>query len=169
MIIKTVYYNYFPSFLQVRIFSIDYWLKIIKVQFFWEGHKNVRNLPYGFEICWVKVKTMRTIAQIFVAFSEKLNFTTKGARQSYVMLNLTFFAKRNKNQKLWLIISWIGISILFFGQTYRKKELQWNMWRKYFVLWGLIVPLMFETCLSQEGNFSLDSPRGSKLFKRISK
>ena len=72
MIIKTVYYNYFPSFLQVRIFSIDYWLKIIKVQFFWEGYKNVRNLPDGFEICLVKVKTMRTIAQIFVAFSEKV-------------------------------------------------------------------------------------------------
>ena len=32
-----------------------------KVQFFWEGHKNLR-------------KTMRTIGQIFVAFLEKLNF-----------------------------------------------------------------------------------------------
>ena len=32
----------------------------------------MRNCPYGFEI--YLVKTMRTIAQIFVAFSEKLNF-----------------------------------------------------------------------------------------------
>ena len=41
-----------------------------KVQLFWEGHKNVRNRPYGFEIYLVNVKTIRTIAQIFVAFSE---------------------------------------------------------------------------------------------------
>ena len=45
-----------------------------KVQLFWEGHKNVRNRPYSFEIYLVNVKTIRTIAQIFVAFSEKLNF-----------------------------------------------------------------------------------------------
>ena len=47
-----------------------------KVQLFWEGHKNGCNRPYGFEIYLVNVKTLRTIAQIFVAFSEKLNFTT---------------------------------------------------------------------------------------------
>ena len=34
----------------------------------------MRNRPYGFDIYLVHVKTMRTIAQIFVAFSEKLNF-----------------------------------------------------------------------------------------------
>ena len=34
----------------------------------------MRNRPYGFEIYLVNVKTIRTIAQIFVAFSEKLNF-----------------------------------------------------------------------------------------------
>ena len=45
-----------------------------KVQLFWEGHKNVRNRPYDFEIYLVNVKTIRMIAQIFVAFSEKLNF-----------------------------------------------------------------------------------------------
>ena len=48
--------------------------QIGKVQIFWEGHKNVRNRSYGFEIYLVNVKTIRTIAQIFVAFSEKLNF-----------------------------------------------------------------------------------------------
>ena len=32
------------------------------------------NRPYGFEIYLVNIKTMRMIAQIFVAFSEKLNF-----------------------------------------------------------------------------------------------
>ena len=46
----------------------------IKVQLSWEGHKNVRNRPYGFKIHYVNVKTMRMIVQIFVAFSEKLNF-----------------------------------------------------------------------------------------------
>ena len=46
-----------------------------KVQLFWEGHKNVRKRPYGFEIYLLNFKTIRTIAQIFVAFSEKLNFT----------------------------------------------------------------------------------------------
>ena len=44
-----------------------------KVQLFWEGHKNLHNLPHGFEIYLVNVKTMRKIAQIFVT-SEKLNF-----------------------------------------------------------------------------------------------
>ena len=34
----------------------------------------MRNHPYGLEIYLVNVKTMRTIAQIFVAFLEKLNF-----------------------------------------------------------------------------------------------
>ena len=45
-----------------------------EVQLFWEGHENVRNCPYGFEIYLVNVKTIRTIVQIFVAFSEKVNF-----------------------------------------------------------------------------------------------
>ena len=35
----------------------------------------MRNCSYGFEIYLVNVKTIRTIAHIFVAFSEKLNFT----------------------------------------------------------------------------------------------
>ena len=59
----------------------------IKVQLFWEGHKNVRNRPYGFEIYLVYVKTIRTIAKIFVAFSEKLNFNSK----SVVQLNKVLF------------------------------------------------------------------------------
>ena len=45
-----------------------------KVQLFWEGHKNLLNLPHGFDIYLVNVKTMRKITQIFVAFSEKVNF-----------------------------------------------------------------------------------------------
>ena len=44
---------------------------VFKVQLFWEDHKNVCNRPYGFEIYLENVKTMRTIAQIFVAFLRK--------------------------------------------------------------------------------------------------
>ena len=43
-----------------------------KVQLFWVGHLNVPKRPYGLKIYLRNVKTMRTIAQIFVAFSEKL-------------------------------------------------------------------------------------------------
>ena len=42
-----------------------------------EDHKNVRNLPYGFDIYLINVKIIRQISQIFVAFSEKLNFNFK--------------------------------------------------------------------------------------------
>ena len=46
-----------------------------KVQLFWEGLKSLRHYGYyGFDIYLVNVKTMRWMAQIFVAFSEKLNF-----------------------------------------------------------------------------------------------
>ena len=59
-----------------------------KYQLFWEGHKNLYNLPHGFEIYLVNVKTIRQIAQIFTAFSEKLNFTTYAAisASSYVLI-----------------------------------------------------------------------------------
>ena len=36
----------------------------------------MRHPPYGFDIYLVNVKTIRRMAQIFVAFSEKLNFIT---------------------------------------------------------------------------------------------
>ena len=39
-----------------------------------ELYKNFRHPPYGFDIYLVNVKTIRRMAQIFVAFSEKLNF-----------------------------------------------------------------------------------------------
>ena len=46
---------------------------MLKVQLFWEGHKNVCNCPDGFVIYLGNVKTIRTIVQNFVVFSEKLN------------------------------------------------------------------------------------------------
>ena len=47
---------------------------ILKFSFSEKATKNLRILPYGFEIYTVNVKTIRQIAKIFVAFSEKLNF-----------------------------------------------------------------------------------------------
>ena len=48
------------------------------------GHKNVRNRPYGFEIYLVNVKTMRTTAQIFLAFSEKRNCNVNWSNQKKI-------------------------------------------------------------------------------------
>ena len=46
----------------------------VKVQLFGEGHQNLCNLPHSLDIYLINVQTMRKIAQIFVAFSEKLSF-----------------------------------------------------------------------------------------------
>ena len=54
----------------------------------------MHNRPYGFEIYLVNVKTIRTIAQIFVAFSEKLNFTASTAqiaqREEFMIQNVAY-------------------------------------------------------------------------------
>ena len=49
----------------------------------------MRNHPYGFEIYLVYIKTIRTIVQIFVAFSEKLNiiFKCKNVDSDYTLKN----------------------------------------------------------------------------------
>ena len=43
------------------------------VQVFWKGHKNLKNLP----LLLSNVKTSGRFIQIFVAFSENLNFKLK--------------------------------------------------------------------------------------------
>ena len=51
---------------------------LLKVRTFWETHKIWKSLPHGFDklaVYLVNVKTMKKIAQIFVAFAEKLKFT----------------------------------------------------------------------------------------------
>ena len=50
------------------------YLVYCKVQIFLEGRKNLRNLLHGFDIYLVNVKTMKKIAQIFMAFSKKLYY-----------------------------------------------------------------------------------------------
>ena len=60
---------------------------VVKFSFSEKATKNVRNRPYGFEIYLVYLKTMRTIAQIFVAFAEKLNFTAVRQYSSTLVCN----------------------------------------------------------------------------------
>ena len=51
----------------------------------------MHNRPYGFEIYLVNVKTIRTIAHIFVIFSEKLNFKEKIDKEDLKIGNLSMF------------------------------------------------------------------------------
>ena len=55
----------------------------------------MRNRPYGFEIYLVNVKTIKTIAQIFVAFSEKLNFTDNMTTKKRGFLQLRAASKNH--------------------------------------------------------------------------
>ena len=85
-----IFWNYFLDVFQKWFSTLNvlcvwkfYMLKCntqaCKVQLFWEGHKNLNNLPHGFEIYLVNIKPLWTNAQIFVVFSEKLNFTRSKA------------------------------------------------------------------------------------------
>ena len=72
-----------------------------KVQIFWEGHENVLNRPYCFDVYEVNFKTINPYpAHIFVAFSEKLNFMwsfsfkgATGVKNKCVKLSCLFFKK----------------------------------------------------------------------------
>ena len=84
------------------------WTVWVKVRTFWEAHLIWKNLPhvrnpYGFVIYLVNVKTMRTIAQIFVAFSEKLNFK-----------ELIFF----RDEKKWVLTK----CFVFFRRTSENRR-----------------------------------------------
>ena len=46
-----------PERMQLRNFPVRFVLPFDKVQLFWQGHKNVRNRPDGFDIYLVNVKT----------------------------------------------------------------------------------------------------------------
>ena len=59
------------------ISHFEMWLRLVKVQIFWEGHKLEKNLPL---IIWrysVVSNVKWKIFSNFVAFSEYLNFTPK--------------------------------------------------------------------------------------------
>ena len=59
----------------------------VKVPLLRERHKNLRNLPHGFDIYLVNIKTIIKIAQVFVAFSEKLNFNSHNYIKSHNLHN----------------------------------------------------------------------------------
>ena len=48
----------------------------------------MNNLPHGLDIYLVNVQTMRKIAQIFVPFTEKLNFTIAPKNSSKLLNGL---------------------------------------------------------------------------------
>ena len=70
----------------------------------------MRNRPYGFEIYLVNVKNMRTIAQIFLAFSEKLNLNSSSRNltiktqhinlSTYLLCTYFNYKNRGENDKL---------------------------------------------------------------------
>ena len=45
-----ILYHIFIVVQYLNYLQISTDIKRVKVQFFWEGHKNLRNLPYGFDI-----------------------------------------------------------------------------------------------------------------------
>ena len=53
----------------------------------------MRDLPYGFDTYLINVKTIRKIAQIFVAFSEKLNFTKESSLLDNIPHTVNFATK----------------------------------------------------------------------------
>ena len=119
------------------------------------------NRPYGFEwnllnLCpkpWGRLRKFWWPSQKNWTLKEKVQNSLRNAEPNL------FAKKETKTDVIMIdnIVDWC-FDLVFWANLSQKK-LQWNMWRKYFVLWGLIVPLMFETCLSREGNFSLDSPK----------
>ena len=79
-----------------------------KVQIFWEGHKNLHYLSYGFKVYLVNF--IRQIVQIFVAFSEKLNFNAASKNIYLSTSNKTLYlcflhhiviAEQNEIKRCW--------------------------------------------------------------------
>ena len=64
---------------------------VCKVQLLCEGHKNVRNRPYGFEIYLVNVKTIRTISQIFCGLLRKAELYEKEQIVKRLKINVCHF------------------------------------------------------------------------------
>ena len=88
----------------------------------------MRNRPYGFEIYLVNVKTIRTIAQIFVAFSEKLNFINPqvvSGLEMFTHLNSFLLIFQNllivlKKASLWLPS--VKSTLQMVGYTFSKPR-----------------------------------------------
>ena len=66
----------------------------------------MHNRPYGFEILLVNVKTMRTIMQFFVAFSEKLDFNPKIDTPQTKSCQFTLSLKNSKEKFSFVAKRW---------------------------------------------------------------
>ena len=97
-------------------------LLFCKDQLFREGHKNLLNLPHGLNVCLVNVQTMRKIVQIFVPFSEKLNFNVVDLNNVHFWQNLEGVSKLLSLTK----VRFITISSQFFAylKIFYKTEIQ---------------------------------------------
>jgi hypothetical protein len=62
----------------------------VKVPISQDDHKTLHNLPRGFDTYLVDIKTMSKIAQVFVTFSEKLNFNSCNYIKSHNLHNCFF-------------------------------------------------------------------------------
>ena len=72
--------------LTVRVYNNDQDTGFIcKVQFFWEGHKDLVQSSSWFWRFLVMSKLRWRLRQIFVAFSEKLNFIGKSFENKYLV------------------------------------------------------------------------------------
>ena len=94
----------------------------VKVQLFWEGHKNLGDLP-----------SMRKISQIFMAFSEKLNFMSS-------LLQMYHFGFGIKNT--------FFLNYLFCSMYSNKKKLGlifflWKVPRKPFFTFSYLIVIMY--------------------------
>ena len=67
----------------------------LKFSFSEKATKKLRNLPHGFDIYLVNVKTTRTIVQTFVAFSEKLNISYLIATVQSTIISILIFCQIN--------------------------------------------------------------------------
>ena len=90
-----------------------------KVQILWEGHKIWKNFPSVLTkklLLLSSVKTRRRSFQIFVAFSEKLNFNRTRCR-SLVMLYYLYTMRR------WLSHSGVELPCLVFTTAQRCQSI----------------------------------------------
>ena len=67
----------------------------------------MHNRPDGFDVYYLNIKTIRMIAQIFVAFSEKLNFMIKKLNHNIYQIFVLIFVNTkggliSESLSLWL-------------------------------------------------------------------
>ena len=110
----------------------------------------MRHPPYGFGIYLVNVKTIRRMAQIFVAFSEKLNFIVVflwSYTYRYVLLILGHSAMRGNSDQYCLYHCGIfNKTFLFLFLRIKTRSNQIILYI-FVELQIFLVTLQFESCL----------------------